>query len=127
MEAGNVREILRTGDFERLLQGRESGTVDFTGQPYWIGDQPEARKERARFELAKDVTAFANADGGIIVIGDRTEQNVDERSDEAVEITLMDRTLVQTSEYEDILNARVYPRLRGTATRSGAHAEGRLA
>jgi hypothetical protein len=53
--------ILAGGDFERFIGVAESLEVEFKGEPY------RAEQDSQKFELAKDVTALANAAGGVIV------------------------------------------------------------
>ena len=53
------RPVATTADLPALSAGRESGTYDFKGSV-------DLAKKR---ELAKDVAAFANATGGVILIG----------------------------------------------------------
>lgn len=57
-----VAAILQSGDFTRLLGGLEDDHLECKSAPYNL-DQ-----EREKMELAKDVSALANADGGIILI-----------------------------------------------------------
>lgn len=53
------RPVATTADLPALGEGRESGTYDFKGSV-------DAGKKK---ELAKDVAAFANATGGVILVG----------------------------------------------------------
>jgi hypothetical protein len=52
----------------QLLGTPESSQIDFKKQPYDLG------KDKGRWELAKDVAGLANLDGGVLVIGVRTEK-----------------------------------------------------
>jgi predicted HTH transcriptional regulator len=58
-----VLEKLETGDFDALIGLMESEWLDAKETPYHL-DTP-----KQKLEIAKDVTAMANASGGIIVIG----------------------------------------------------------
>jgi predicted HTH transcriptional regulator len=60
--------ILQSGDFNRLLGGLEDDRLECKSAPYNLDH------EREKMELAKDVSALANADGGLILIGVQTEQ-----------------------------------------------------
>src|SRR6266852_9162385 len=63
-----VVAILQSGDFNRLFGGLEDEHLECKSAPYNL-DQ-----EREKMELAKDVSALANVDGGIILLGAQTER-----------------------------------------------------
>lgn len=63
MDLDAVRAALRAHDPAALLELSEGQWLDAKGAPY------ELRDPRAVEELAKDVAAFANGGGGILVIG----------------------------------------------------------
>jgi predicted HTH transcriptional regulator len=63
-----VVAILQSGDFTRLFGCLEDDHLECKSAPYNLG------QERERMELAKDVSALANTDGGIILLGVQTEQ-----------------------------------------------------
>ncbi len=50
-------------DPEELIGAAESEWLEFKKEPYYL------ERDEQRFELAKDVSAMANAGQGIIVIG----------------------------------------------------------
>jgi hypothetical protein len=56
------RPVAATADLPGAGAGRESGTYDFKGG---VDPTPGAKRR----ELAKDVAAFANATGGVILVG----------------------------------------------------------
>ncbi len=73
----SVREVLASGNFERFLGMREGLYFEAKGKvPYDLASHV------GRYELAKDVTAFANSEGGHLVIGLATTPVVDENTDE---------------------------------------------
>ena len=59
-------------DPNKLIGQPETAWLDFKGQPYRL-NKSDPRRDKECFELARDVTALANASGGIILIGIRTE------------------------------------------------------
>jgi predicted HTH transcriptional regulator len=65
-ELEQVLAIIRAGDFHRLIDRMEGDQIECKGAPYSLNADKE------RFELAKDVTAFANTKGGLILIGVHT-------------------------------------------------------
>jgi hypothetical protein len=54
-------------EFDSILGTNESNWVDFKSAPYGLDN------DRSRWELAKDVSAFANVGASAIVIGFETE------------------------------------------------------
>ena len=99
-------EVLEGGDFDPFIGVPESLEVEFKGQPYQLDQDSQ------RFELAKDVSAFANAAGGVVVIGARTHRDDQSAVDIVQEIRLLTRDLVDVEQYVDTISERVYPGLR---------------
>ena len=84
-----IRSVLETGEFDQLVVAVEHEQMDAKSEPYRLGDL------RAKLELAKDVAGFANAAGGVIVIGARrTEKSPVHFGDEIREIRPFDRGLI---------------------------------
>jgi hypothetical protein len=106
MTRDQALEILDSGEFERFIGATESLEVEFKGEPYRL----EAAAQK--FELAKDVSALANAAGGVIVVGARTASDDATAVDVVTAIRSFDRDLVNTTQYEDTIGERIYPRLR---------------
>jgi Putative DNA-binding domain len=98
--------ILAGGNFDQFVGTPEGLEVEFKREPYRLeqGDQ--------KFELAKDVSALANAAGGVIVIGVRTERDDIAAVDVVAEIRLLAAGLVDEHRCENTINDRVYPRLQ---------------
>lgn len=73
MAVSDISELgaaLATGDFERVTGTPEQDWVDFKAQGYESDpDRAHRLTEPGRWELCKDVAAFANAGGGSILIG----------------------------------------------------------
>jgi Schlafen, AlbA_2 len=99
--------VLDGGDFEALVDVREDIEVEFKRQPYQLDQESE------RFELAKDISALANADGGAIVLGVQTERREDAPIDVAVRIRPFAPDLVDTERYVATAIERIYPRIQG--------------
>jgi hypothetical protein len=95
--------LLDAGDFAPLLGTIEHQRVEFKDQPYNL----EAR--RGLYELAKDVSGFANADGGVLVIGVRTRTNAVTRADVVERVGAFSRDRLDEGRYADVIRARVYP------------------
>ncbi len=58
-----LEEILSSGDFDRLAGKYENEWFDCKKEPYLFDN------EKGKHELAKDISSFANVDGGYILIG----------------------------------------------------------
>jgi hypothetical protein len=92
--------------FDRLLDTPESDTIDFKTTRYEL-DQP-----RGRWELAKDVTAFANARGGVIVLGVETQRNPNDVVERASAIRPLRKRLVNTDQCRDVIAGWIHPMVR---------------
>ena len=92
---------------EAILGTPESAWVDFKGVspegPYNLGT------EKGKFELAKDVAAFANAGGGLIVCGFKATRRPAELHEVAVKSTPFARKLVNVTAYKDVITEYVRP------------------
>ena len=91
------------GGFETIRETPESGWVDFKHAPYYL------EKKSQKLELAKDVSAFANAQGGVIVIGIKTRRLGTERIEVADELTPVRIDMVDCGRIRDVVRQYVYP------------------
>ncbi len=107
MNRAELLTLLDGGDLDQLVGVREDLEVEFKRQPYQLDQESE------KFELAKDVSALANAAGGAIVIGVQTERSQESPTDEAARLRLLDRGLIDPERYVDVVIERVYPRIQG--------------
>jgi hypothetical protein len=110
-----VAEILASGDFNRFVGEIENECFDAKDQPYPLDDP-------GKFEMAKDVCAFANATGGYILIGLRTQQSTVHYGDEVEKVRVMPQNLVNPTQSLNILDDWCYPPVEGLAVRF--HASG---
>ena len=104
-----VLAALRGGEHDALIGVAESLEIEFKGQPFDLSDP------KSKAELAKDVSAFCNADGGIIVIGVRTSSEGDRRVDVASEVRPVPRARIDPKQYEDVIAMGVYPPPEGVS------------
>jgi schlafen family protein len=117
LSINDVDEILISGRFEELIGGVEDEHLECKSAPYQL-DQ-----DRQKMELAKDVSALANADGGILLIGVQTEKNPSHLGDEIRRISAVPPNLVDCEQYRNVLNEWVYPTIRGLQILWCAHAK----
>lgn len=103
----DIAQILAKGDLAGLVGLEESPHLEAKQAPY---DLDEAR---ARFELAKDVVAMANAEGGYLLIGPRTERAVDSDADVIVGFEPFAPASFSPARYEGVIKEYVHPPVRG--------------
>lgn len=102
-----VLAICESGDFTPLVGAVENIEFDCKMQPYVLTN------EKGKRELAKDVSAFANAGGGVILLGLKTEASPDHFRDEVVSVKPFAQNLVNPIQYNDLLAAWVFPAIAG--------------
>lgn len=105
MSAQEVLNALSNGKFDNLIGAVESEGLEFKGAPYRLDSTKE------KLELAKDISASANAGGGIIVMGIRTCVFEGHPHEVAEEIRKFEETLVDIKQYEDVAHQWIYPRV----------------
>ena len=97
-------ELILSGNGGALVGAREGAWLDAKAAPY----QSDAR---GAYELAKDTAAFANSVGGLILIPATTRS--DHGAEVIAEVGELDRMLVDTQSWTDLIARRVYPHLIG--------------
>ena len=92
-------------DPNELIGLAESQWLEFKKEPYRLAD--DAQKQ----ELAKDVSAIANAEEGIIVLGVHAPKAVNSRIEVARSLHPIPDGLVDEKQLQDVIRSRVWPRL----------------
>jgi len=105
MSLGEVLKVLANGEFNFLIGAIESVVLDFKGSPYRLDST------RDKLELAKDVSALANFQGGLIVMGVKTTKVEGRQHELAEEIRGFEETLLHVEQYGDVIREYVYPRV----------------
>jgi hypothetical protein len=106
-----VLTVLARRSFEDLIGQEEGLELEFKGSPYRLDVDAE------KFELGKDVSGLANAEGGVIVIGVRTKRHLESPVDVADDVRPIPRDRLDEARHAAVLNDRVYPRIEGLAVR----------
>jgi hypothetical protein len=105
-----VAEILSTGNFRRFLSTIEHEHVECKRAPYQL------REQLQKIELAKDVSALANARGGYLLLGIDTERNTTHQGDEITKLCCFEQNMVDLDQYRKILDELIYPAIRDLKT-----------
>jgi hypothetical protein len=104
---GQIVDLLARGEETRLIATDESEQVDFKLAPYRL-DEPHQK-----WELAKDVAAFANKRGGVIAVGIECERQQNEVIERATRIRRVRKNVVGLQQCRDVIDAWIYPRPQG--------------
>jgi hypothetical protein len=102
-----IMEILESGEFTKLLGCIEDEHLECKTAPYQL------EHERERMELAKDASALANADGGIILIGVQTEVEPTYHGDIIRRVGSFSRDRIDFSQYQNVISDWVIPSIPG--------------
>lgn len=106
LDTREIVTILVSGNFDELLGAVEDDHFECKGEPYRIED------DHQKFELAKDVSALANAKGGIILIGAQTERDPTQATDIVTKIRPFSDSVINISQYESVVRTWVYPPIK---------------
>lgn len=98
-----ILELFATGNEASIVGCYETDEVEFKGQ-YHLKDQQQ------KWELAKDVAAFANAGGGLIVVGVVTEPDLDRAEDQATALKAVPLEFFDPKQHREVIERWVYPR-----------------
>jgi len=108
----DLRELLAEGRFEDLIGVVESDVFDVKKQPYVV------TTNKGKSDLAMDVAAFANAKGGMIVIGADAPGNKDVSHDPVIGLSPFPLELLQVQTYMNLLREWLYPMPTGVEVRT---------
>jgi hypothetical protein len=107
MDRSGVAALVQSGNAALLAGVFENEWLDAKSSPYRI-DTP-----RGRFELAKDVAAFANSTGGLILVGAKTKHTPDGDQIRTInECRLRDAPILT---YRNIIERQIYPPVEDVA------------
>jgi hypothetical protein len=98
-------QALASGRPEDLLGTAESPWLDFKSAPYAVNT------DKGKFELCKDMAAFANAQGGLLVCGVAAEKQSDRAVEVATRLQPFPQDRADVNRYIDTLNEYLRPRV----------------
>jgi hypothetical protein len=101
-----LESIINGGNFDSLIGEYESEFLECKRSVY------DLKINAAKYELAKDVSAFANAGGGYILIGIETKKSEKTFYDEIIAIHPLKEDICNPKQYIDIISDWIYPKLR---------------
>ena len=104
MNRTETLKVLESGDFSGFIGIEEGDHLDFKGSPYPLVNESQ------KYELAKDVAAFANGGGGVIVIGIKAEPPKTSTIEQATQVSPFSESRVDRKQYRDIVRSRVHPK-----------------
>lgn len=113
-----IKEILESGDFNRFIDKIEGDYFEAKQQtPYIIASEDNNERFSARMELAGDIAAMANSNGGYIVCGLSTEKEKELQTDRVIEVkTFESGVFYSQEEMQEVIKTHVYPDLLVTVT-----------
>ena len=106
LDVKELKSIIKEGDFNKLKAEAESEFFDCKRDVY------DLENSIKKYELAKDVSAFANAGGGFIFIGVETKKSEKSFHDEILAIHPFKENVCNPKQYIDIISDWIYPKLR---------------
>jgi hypothetical protein len=114
----NPISVWTRADLEKLIADdvQESLTLDYKASPAL------SKQDKGRNEISKDVSAFANSAGGMIVYGITEKSQHPEAIDEGADDAVISREWL-----EQTINSTIQPRVQGIVIRQIALVEGRSA
>ncbi len=103
-----LKGVIDAGQFEELIGTLEGDWLDVKGQPYQFD-----KGEFAKREFAKDVSAFANASGGFILVGFTTDKSATHPGEVIAAMRPIDAALFDRERHMKLASEWVYPEIRG--------------
>lgn len=107
-EIKNILEIIDKKDFLKFIDMKENQYFEAkNGNPYDFGDPND------RYELAKDVSSFANMEGGYLIIGLKTKRLDSEKTDIVTSLDLIKKVDFEEGKFSGVIKEYIYPQIDG--------------
>ncbi len=103
LNKGKIEEVINSGNFDELIGEYENEWLECKSQPYILTDNKNKR------ELAKDVSSFANLEGGYILIGIKTVSNDTHIGDRIDKLRYFESNLINKEQILKICEDWIYP------------------
>jgi len=101
-----IKTILDEHRFNDLIGLREDAWLEAKSSPYNL-ETPDAR-----YELAKDVAAFANGAGGFIIVGLQTQLDQEAQTEEITAFNPCTEANFQIHRYESLIEEYIHPAIQ---------------
>jgi predicted HTH transcriptional regulator len=110
MSFESIKTILDSHAYDALIGLEEDTWLEVKGRNPYDFATPEGR-----FELAKDVSAFANADGGILIVGLTTVRSPAAKTERITAHELCTPDEFTVEQYRGLIKEHVYPTIKDLA------------
>jgi hypothetical protein len=110
MSFESVKAIIDGHAYGSLIGLQEDAWLEAKGGTPYNFDTAEGR-----YELAKDVAAFANGTGGIVIVGLRTTRQATAQTDEITDYDLCARGAFDAAQYFSLITEYIHPVIEGLA------------
>ncbi|SRR6266849_6433318 len=107
-------------DIQQILANRQFSSFVGRKEDLWFdakSDAHDLNSSTGRWELAKDVSAFSNAEGGFIVVGLTTEPVPEEQTDKVSALTLLQEASFNITQIQGVLRDHLHPNVQGLEVR----------
>lgn len=101
----DLETIIENADFDKLIDSFEGEHLDCKSGIYKLTNDKE------KLEFVKDVSSFANSDGGYILLGPQTEKVPTHPVDVIKSISYLPSDIVDTESYKAIAKHWIYPEI----------------
>src|ERR1700753_2241832 len=101
---------LNAGEYEKVLGTAECAWLDAKQSPYKCEPgNPSKLSPEGRYELCKDISAFANDSGGVVLIGVKEKLSPTSGESVADKITPVKVAAIRLAHYKQAVLGNVYP------------------
>lgn len=106
-----LMQVLQAGEYNNILDTPESDWLDFKKKAYaTLAPHPSrVLTDEAKYELCKDVSAFANNKGGVLLIGIDEKQSEITGQQSAIKVTPVSLSVIDQAHYKRMLENNIYP------------------
>jgi predicted HTH transcriptional regulator len=101
-----IEKIIKSGQLSKMIDLEEDAYFEAKG-----GNPYNLETEKGRYELAKDVSAFANAEGGFLIIGLETKPLTEKNTDKVNGLDCIPKEKFDSKKYEGIIRKYIYPEI----------------
>lgn len=115
----DIQQIVATRQLASFIDRKEDAWFEAKSAAAYDLNSPAGR-----WELAKDVSAFANANGGFIVVGLNTERVPEEQTDKVIALDLLPQASFVVAQIQGVLREYLFPNLQGLDVQWFENADG---